>query len=219
MKEIRPPAAQISETQAGSTADQSVVSHFKSAVRDPGSPDVYYGRRAKSYGERLGELRKMQCSSSSQCSEFRLQAAALVIDSFRLKAELQNCFDLLQSETARYEISLITDLQQFVAHAREAQHVDSSTVALKIITSAGHGFSGLSKFVRDGSARQTPREGIVFTINVAGTEALFLILIAAGELFNIHSLVQRFFANAEIAVVAVAVDKFGVLMDFVRLVD
>jgi hypothetical protein len=46
-----------------------------------------------------------------------------------------------------------------------------------------------------------------------------LILIATREFLNREPLFERFFANAQVTVVAIAIDEFGVLMNFVRLVS
>src|SRR5205807_9073479 len=68
-------------------------------------------------------------------------------------------------------------------------------------------------------ARQSTRERVFLTIDVTRQIARLLVLIATREFLDRKSLFQRLFTNAKITIITVAIDKFCMLMNFVRLVS
>src|SRR6266853_6922197 len=124
---------------------------------------------------------------------------------------------LFQFQTARDQVRLVANAQELVSQTCKAQHVHGAAIALKVISSTSHWLAGLCVFVGQRHTRKPPRERIVLTINKAGKESSSLILVATSEILNRDSFFDRFLANPQIAVIAIAINKFRVLVDFVRL--
>src|SRR5207249_4731215 len=114
---------------------------------------------------------------------------------------------------ARDQIGLVANSRQLVAHAGKAERVNRALVGLEVIGAAGHRFAGLGIFVGNRAPAKTPAEGFIFSVHVAGQEMHPLLLIAARKIGDRQTFVKRFFANSQEAIVAVAINKFRVLMN------
>src|ERR1041385_2607667 len=123
------------------------------------------------------------------------------------------------SQATRDRIGLIPNPRQFVAHPGEAQHVHGVAVALQIITAPGHGFAGVGEFVRRSHARQPAAERLFFSNDESWSKTLALIQVTMSKLLDGRALLETFFADLQITVVAIAINKFGVLVNIVRLVN
>jgi hypothetical protein len=115
---------------------------------DPGSPNMYYGRRVKSYGK---EERKCGAVARPLGRAYAAVRWTPTLTVGLLPRHVTRG-QLLQPKTASDQIGLIAYASQLIAHASEAQRIDCVAVSLQIVRPAGHGFAGLRVFKRDGDA-------------------------------------------------------------------
>lgn len=84
---------------------------------------------------------------------------------------------LLHSQTAGYQVSLVTNLQKLVAHAGKPENIDCAAVSLQIITAPGHRLTRGRVLVGHGHAGQPAIERFFLAVNEARAKPFLLILI------------------------------------------
>src|SRR5215212_5369242 len=124
---------------------------------------------------------------------------------------------LLYLECTSNEIGLIAYPAYFVAQASETKRIDGAAIDLQVVSASEHRLAGPDKLIRHRDTIECAVERVSLAFNETWQESKPEILIAPRELCRRGTCLNDFFADGQVAVETIAIDKLRVFVSCIRL--